>query len=349
LPDNPYGLFPLFEEIMSVTSPSPRHLITGAAGFLGSHLSDALLAQGHHVTGVDSFITGSPENIAHLQGNKGFEFIEHDLTTGLPERIAEQASARASKRFDRIWHLASPASPVGYVKHQVQTLKVNSTAAMELLELAEAHKARIFVASTSECYGDPLEHPQKETYWGHVNSIGMRSMYDEAKRFMEAATMAYHRERGVDTRIVRIFNTYGPRLAMNDGRVVVAFITQALRGEPLTVQGEGLQTRSLCFVEDEIRGFLALMESDYHLPVNVGNPDEVTMLELAKEIRELCGSKSEIVHTPLPPDDPKQRCPDISLARKLLGWEPRVARVEGLRRTIEFYRERVISGDGKGK
>ena len=326
---------------MSVTSPSPRHLITGAGGFLGSHLADALLAQGHHVTGVDSFITGSRDNIKHLVHNRQFEFIEHDLTTGLPQNIADPAAVRAGKRFDRIWHLASPASPVGYVKHQIQTLKVNASAAMELLELAETHKARIFVASTSECYGDPLEHPQKETYWGHVNTIGMRSMYDEAKRFMEAATMAYHRERGVDTRIVRIFNTYGPRLAPNDGRVVVAFITQALRGQPLTVQGDGSQTRSLCYVDDEIRGFLALMESDYHLPVNIGNPDEVTMLELAKEIRELCGSKSEIVHTPLPPDDPKQRCPDISLARNLLKWEPSVAREQGLKRTIEFYREKI--------
>jgi dTDP-glucose 4,6-dehydratase len=239
--------------------------------------------------------------------------------------------------------MASPASPVGYVKHQIQTLKVNSTSTIDLLELAEALKARIFVASTSECYGDPPanEHPQRETYWGNVNSIGMRSMYDEPKRFMEAAAMAYHRERGVDTRIVRIFNTYGPRLAINDGRVVVAFIMQALKGLPLTVQGEGLQTRSLCYVEDEIRGFIALMNSDYNLPVNIGNPDEVTMLDLAKEIRELCGSKSEIIHTPLPPDDPKQRCPDITLAGRLLGWKPTISRRDGLKRTIEFYRSKT--------
>jgi dTDP-glucose 4,6-dehydratase len=232
---------------------------------------------------------------------------------------------------------------VGYVKHQLQTLKVNSTATMELMELAEAQRSRIFVASTSECYGDPpaSEHPQRETYWGNVNSVGMRSMYDEAKRFMEAATMAYHRERGVDTRMVRIFNTYGPRLAPDDGRVVVAFITQALRNEPLTVQGEGSQTRSLCYVEDEIKGFMALMESDYHLPVNIGNPEEVTMLKLAEEIRELCGSTSKIVHTPLPPDDPKQRCPDISLAKKLLNWQPTIARREGLKRTIEYYRKHL--------
>jgi dTDP-glucose 4,6-dehydratase len=315
--------------------PAPlHHLITGGGGFLGSHLTDALLAQGHTVTAVDSFITGSRDNIDHLKGKPRYDFIEHDLTTGLPKALA-------AKPLQRIWHLASPASPVGYVKHQVQTLKVNATATMDLLELAETKKARMFVASTSECYGDPLEHPQTETYWGHVNSVGMRSMYDEAKRFMEAATMAYHRERGVDTRIVRIFNTYGPRLAVDDGRVVVAFITQCLRNQPLTVQGEGTQTRSLCYVEDEIKGFMALMESDYHMPVNIGNPDEVTMLQLASEIRELCGSTSEIIHTALPPDDPKQRCPDITLARKLLKWEPTVPRRDGLKKTIEFYRKKL--------
>ncbi|MCL2641072.1 MAG: SDR family oxidoreductase [Phycisphaerales bacterium] len=318
-------------------SPSLRHLITGGGGFLGSHLTDALLAQGHHVTSVDSFITSSPDNIAHLQTHPNYTFIEHDLTKGLPEQL----SYPKAKHFDRIWHLASPASPVGYVQHQVVTLKVNSCVAMKLLELAEDYNARNFVASTSECYGDPHEHPQKETYWGHVNSVGMRSMYDEAKRFMEAAVMAYHRERGVDTRIVRIFNTYGPRLAINDGRVVVAFITQALKNEPLTVQGEGQQTRSLCYVEDEIRGFMALMEADYHLPVNIGNPDEVTMIELAREIRELCKSTSEIIHTQLPPDDPRQRCPDITLAKNLLKWEPTIPRREGLKRTIAFYRNKL--------
>ena len=295
------------EAFMSVTSLSQRHLITGAAGFLGSHLADALLAQGHHVTAIDSFITGSAENVAHLANNSRFQLTQHDLTTGLPPSLRQSPSS--ATRFDRIWHLASPASPVGYVKHQIQTLKVNSTVAMDMLELAAAHHARIFVASTSECYGDPLEHPQRETYWGHVNSVGMRSMYDEAKRFMEAATMAYHRERGVDTRIVRIFNTYGPRLAMQDGRVVVAFITQALKGEPLTVQGEGSQTRSLCYVDDEIKGFLALMDSDFHLPVNIGNPEEVTMLQLAKEIRDLCASNSQIIHTPLPPTTPGSAAP----------------------------------------
>ena len=284
--------------------------------------------------GIDSFLTSSRDNITHLAGHPQFAFIEQDLTEGLPKELA-------SRKFDRIWHLASPASPVGYVKHQVTTLKVNATTTMELLELAEDQKARIFVASTSECYGDPLEHPQRETYWGNVNSIGMRSMYDEAKRFLEAATMAYHREREVDTRIVRIFNTYGPRLALHDGRVVVAFILQALKNEPLTVQGDGGQTRSLCYVADEIRGFLALMEADYHLPVNIGNPDEVTMLQLAHEIRELCGSTSEIIHTTLPPDDPKQRCPDITLAKRLLNWSPTIDRREGLKTTIEFYRKKI--------
>lgn len=332
-------------------------LITGAAGFLGSHLTDALLAQGHRVTGLDSLITGSQENLSHLRGNPNFTFIQHDLASGvgsgggglggmagLPVEIAPHKT-----RFDRIYHLASPASPVGYVKHQVVTLKVNSLATMALLELAEAMRARIFVASTSESYGDPLEHPQRETYWGHVNPVGMRSMYDEAKRFMEAATMAYHRERGVDTRIVRIFNTYGPRLAVDDGRVIVAFIKQCLRHEPITVQGQGSQTRSLCYVDDEIRGFMALMENEkggddgrgYHLPVNIGNPDEVTVLQMAQEIRELTGSNSEIRYTELPPDDPKQRCPDISLARQLLGWEPTIDRKEGLKRTIAFYRQKL--------
>jgi dTDP-glucose 4,6-dehydratase len=283
---------------------------------------------------VDSFITGSRENVAHLSSNPNFKLIEHDLVNPLPAEVLNQ-------KWDRIWHMASPASPVGYVKHQIVTLKVNALATMSLMELAELTKARIFVASTSECYGDPLEHPQRESYWGHVNPIGMRSMYDEAKRFMESATMAYHRERGVDTRIVRIFNTYGPRLAQDDGRVVVAFITQCLRNQPITVQGNGQQTRSLCYVEDEIRGFLALMESDYYLPVNIGNPDEVTMLELAIEIRDLCNSKSEIIHTALPPDDPKQRCPDITLAKKLLNWTPTVPRKDGLARTIEFYKKKL--------
>ncbi len=312
-----------------------RVLVTGAAGFLGSHLTDRLLELGHEVIGVDSLVTGSSDNISHLKTNPRFRLITADLAQGLPPELKNQS-------FDRIWHLASPASPVGYVKQQVITLKVNALATIELLELAEKCRARIFVASTSECYGDPLEHPQRETYWGHVNPVGMRSMYDESKRFMEAAAMVYHRERGVDTRIVRIFNTYGPRLAVDDGRVVVAFIKQALRGEPLTVQGDGSQTRSLCYVDDEIRGFLLLMESpDYHLPVNIGNPDEVSVMQIAREIRELCGSKSEIRHTPLPPDDPRQRCPDITLARQLLGWQPTISRRDGLLRTIEYYRRKL--------
>ncbi len=312
-----------------------RVLLTGAAGFLGSHLAEALVGLGQRVIGVDSLVTGSEENLSNLKGNPNFRFIRADIARSLPAEIGEE-------KFDRIWHLASPASPIGYVKHQVTTLKVNSLSTIDLLELAEKNKARIFVASTSECYGDPLEHPQTESYWGHVNPIGMRSMYDESKRFMEAACMAYHRERGVDTRIVRIFNTYGPRLAVDDGRVVVAFIKQALRGEPMTVQGDGSQTRSLCFVADEIRGFLLLMESpEYHLPVNIGNPEEVTMKELAMEIRDLIGSKSEIMYLPLPPDDPKQRCPNISLAKKLLGWEPAIPRKDGLALTIKYYREKL--------
>ena len=312
-----------------------RVLVTGAAGFLGSHLTDRLLELGHEVIGVDSLVTGSSDNISHLKTNPRFRLITADLAQGLPPELKNQS-------FDRIWHLASPASPVGYVKQQVITLKVNALATIELLELAEKCRARIFVASTSECYGDPLEHPQKESYWGNVNPVGMRSMYDESKRFMEAAAMVYHRERGVDTRIVRIFNTYGPRLAVDDGRVVVAFIKQALRGEPLTVQGDGSQTRSLCYVDDEIRGFLLLMESpDYHLPVNIGNPDEVSVMQIAREIRELCGSKSEILHTPLPPDDPRQRCPDITLAKQLLGWQPTISRRDGLLRTIEYYRRKL--------
>ncbi|MGC8560607.1 MAG: UDP-glucuronic acid decarboxylase family protein [Phycisphaerae bacterium] len=314
---------------------SQRVLVTGAAGFLGSHLTDRLLELGHEVIGVDSLVTGSSDNISHIKTNPRFRLITADLAQGLPPELKNQS-------FDRIWHLASPASPVGYVKQQVITLKVNALATIELLELAEKCRARIFVASTSECYGDPLEHPQKESYWGNVNPVGMRSMYDESKRFMEAAAMVYHRERGVDTRIVRIFNTYGPRLAVDDGRVVVAFIKQALRGEPLSVQGDGSQTRSLCYVDDEIRGFLLLMESpDYHLPVNIGNPDEVSVMQIAREIRELCGSKSEIRHTPLPPDDPRQRCPDITLARQLLGWEPTISRRDGLLRTIEYYRRKL--------
>jgi len=322
--------------VPSTKSSRPlRVLVTGAAGFLGSHLTDSLLAQGHEVLGVDSFITGSPENVAHLAGNPKFSLVKHDLAAGLPPAVAQGS-------FDRIFHMASPASPVGYVQHQVITLKANSLATMELLELAERTKARMLVASTSECYGDPLEHPQRETYWGHVNPVGMRSMYDEAKRFMEAAVMAYHRERGVDTRIVRIFNTYGPRLALNDGRVIVAFITQALANKPLTVQGDGSQTRSLCYVEDEVRGFLLLMESKgYHLPVNIGNPDEITVMQIALEIKELCNSKSEIINMPLPPDDPRQRCPDITLARQLLNWEPKIARREGLKRTVAYYRKKL--------
>jgi dTDP-glucose 4,6-dehydratase len=310
-------------------------LITGGAGFLGSHLSDLLISQGHKVTAVDSLVTGSEANITQLKGHPNYRFIKADISDHLPPEILDQP-------WTRIWHMASPASPVGYVKHQITTVKVNAIATIRLLELAEKTKARIFVASTSECYGDPHEHPQTEKYWGNVNPVGMRSMYDEPKRFMEAATMAFHRERGVDTRIVRIFNTYGPRLAIDDGRVVVAFIKQALKNEPMTVQGDGQQTRSLCYVADEIQGFIKLMEHpDYHMPVNIGNPDEVTVLQIAEEIKEVIGSKSQIIRTPLPPDDPKQRCPDISLAKKLLGWEPKVPRKEGLTKTVDFYKKQL--------
>ncbi len=315
--------------------PARRVLVTGAAGFLGSHLCDLLVHLGHDVIGVDSFITGSRENLTQLKDHRHFKLVQADLAESLPPDLA-------TGRFDRIYHMASPASPVGYVRHQVNTLKVNSFATVWLLELAQRCKARILVASTSECYGDPLEHPQTESYWGHVNPVGMRSMYDESKRFMEAATMAYHRERHVDTRIVRIFNTYGPRLALDDGRVVPAFIKQSLTNAPMTVQGDGAQTRSLCYVDDEIRGLMLLMESEgYHLPINIGNPEEVTMLQLAHEIRELAGSTSTITHTPLPPDDPRQRCPNITLAKEKLNWQPTVPRREGLKTTINYYRKRL--------
>ena len=309
-----------------------RILISGGGGFLGSHLTDLLLAQGHEVVGVDNFITGKPDNIAHLRGNPRYTFIRHDVI----EPLAFEGPV------DRIYHMASPASPVGYVKHQVATLKVNSQGTWNLLEMAEKKKSRFLMASTSECYGDPAVNPQPESYWGNVNSIGLRSMYDEAKRFSEACTMAYHRERGVDTRLIRIFNTYGPRMDPYDGRVVINFIRQALNNEPLTVFGEGKQTRSLCYVSDLVRGINLTMESDFHEPINLGNPDELTIHSIAKEILSLIpGTTSKIVFMPMPPDDPRVRCPDITRAKKILGWTPVVSRRDGLAKMIEFYRDQL--------
>ncbi len=311
-----------------------RILISGAAGFLGSHLTDLLLGQGHEVVGADNFITGKPANIAHLRGkNPKFTFIETDVT----------APPKIDGPIDRIYHMASPASPIGYVKHQVATLKVNSQGTWNLLELAQSKNGRFLMASTSECYGDPAVHPQREDYWGNVNPIGLRSMYDESKRFSEACTMAYNRERKVDTRIIRIFNTYGPRMDPYDGRVVISFIRQALNNEPLTVFGEGKQTRSLCYVSDLVRGINLTMESDFCEPINLGNPDEITILQIARDILELIPeSKSTITFHPMPPDDPRVRCPDITRARQILGWSPVIHRKEGLKKMIDFYRDQLI-------
>jgi dTDP-glucose 4,6-dehydratase len=309
-----------------------RILISGGGGFLGSHLTDLLLAQGHEVIGVDNYITGKPDNVAHLAGHPRHKLIKHDVILPLD----------VDGPIDRIYHMASPASPVGYVKHQVATMKVNSQGTWNLLELAEKKDARFLMASTSECYGDPTVNPQREDYWGNVNPIGLRSMYDEAKRFSEACTMAYHRERGVDTRLIRIFNTYGPRMDPYDGRVVINFIRQALNNEPLTVFGEGKQTRSLCYVSDLVRGINLTMEADFHEPINLGNPDEVTILQIAREIIALIpGTTSKIVFLPMPPDDPRVRCPDITRAKQILNWQPVVGRREGLGKMIDFYRDQL--------
>ena len=305
-----------------------RTLITGGAGFIGSHLCDALLAGGHQVVCVDNFITGSARNIAHLKNDSGFQFIYHDVN--LPFDCGH---------VDYIFHFASPASPADYMKHGIETLKVGSLGSLHTLELARKYGARYLLASTSECYGDPLQHPQKETYWGHVNPIGPRSVYDESKRFAEAVTMAYHRYYGVDTRILRIFNTYGPRLQLNDGRVISNFMKQALRGEPLTVYGDGRQTRSFCYVSDEIEGILRLAWSEIHDPVNVGNPQEFTILDCAHLVLKVTGSESLIIHAPLPVDDPKQRRPDISKAGRLLGWEPVVDLAFGLKLSMPYFQE----------
>lgn len=307
-----------------------RILITGAAGFLGSHLTDLLLSQGHQVVGMDNLITGRRDNIKHLHGHPRYQFIQQDVIE----------SVEVDGTIDRIYHMASPASPIGYVKHQVATLKVNSQGTWNLLELSLEKNARFLMASTSECYGDPAVNPQPESYWGNVNPIGLRSMYDEAKRFSEACTMAYHRERGADTRIIRIFNTYGPRMDPHDGRVVISFIRQAMNNEPLTVFGDGKQTRSLCYISDLVRGINLTMESDFHEPINLGNPSELTILDIAKEVLALLPeSTSEITHLPMPPDDPKVRRPDITRAKQVLGWQPTVSRREGLAKMIQSYRE----------
>ena len=310
-----------------------RAVVTGGAGFLGSHLCDALLGDGWNVVAVDNLLTGRRANLAHLKHLKNdsrFELIEKDICE--PFDVG---------RFDYIFHFASPASPVDYMLHGIPTLKVGSLGTFNALDLARKYGAKYLVSSTSECYGDPLEHPQTETYWGNVNSIGPRSVYDEAKRFTEAATMAYHRYHQVDTRIVRIFNTYGPRMQINDGRVIPNFMKQALCGEELTVYGNGLQTRSFCYVSDEIDGFLRLAKSDEHLPVNIGNPNEFTMLECAQLVLKVTSSKSQIRYEPLPQDDPKQRRPDITKARRLLGWEPKIDLETGLRKSLDYFQQAV--------
>ena len=308
-----------------------RTLITGGAGFLGSHLCDRLLAEGHEVLCVDNFITGRPANIKHLQKNPKFRIIVHDASEPL----------FVDGLVDNVMHFASPASPVDYVKSPIQTLKIGSLGTHVALGIAKAHGARFLLASTSEVYGDPEVHPQTEDYWGHVNPVGERSMYDEAKRFAEAMTMAYHREHKVNTHIVRIFNTYGPRMRLDDGRVLPNFVGQALRGEPITVYGEGQQTRSFCYCTDLVDGIYKLLMSDYHMPVNIGNPSEITIMQFAEEILKATKSASKIIYKPLPPDDPKQRKPNIELARKLLGWEPKIDRAEGLKMTLEYFKDKV--------
>lgn len=311
------------------TDSKKTALVTGAAGFLGSHLSDRLLSEGFKVIGMDNLITGNLRNIKHLSGNPDFEFVQHDVTKfiSVPGPV------------NLIFHFASPASPIDYLQIPIQTLKVSSLGTHNALGLAKEKGATFLIASTSECYGDPLEHPQKETYWGNVNPIGPRGCYDEAKRFAEAMTMAYHRFHKVDTKIVRIFNTYGPRMRLEDGRVVPAFIGQALQGKPLTVFGDGSQTRSFCYVSDLIDGIFRLSQGDYHEPCNIGNPAEMTVMEFAQKILAILGSKVPIECKPLPTDDPKQRRPDISLAKKLLGWEPKVVFDEGIPKTIAYFKD----------
>ncbi len=304
-------------------------VVTGGAGFIGSHLCDRFLAEGHAVVCVDNLITGSEANIAHLRSHPQFRLISHDITKPL----------ELEGTVHRILHFASPASPIDYLKLPIQTLKVGSLGTLNALGIAKAKNARFLLASTSEVYGDPQVHPQVESYWGHVNPIGPRGVYDEAKRFAEAMTMAYYRAHGVQTRIVRIFNTYGPRMRAQDGRAIPAFLTQALAGEPLTAFGSGNQTRSFCYIDDLIEGIMRLIESDYHDPVNLGNPGEYTILQLAKRIIDLTRSTSQVEFRPLPQDDPKQRCPDITVARQTFGWQPQVDLDTGLQRTIDWFRQ----------
>jgi dTDP-glucose 4,6-dehydratase len=308
-----------------------RSLVTGGAGFLGSHLCDRLLSEGHQVVCLDNLITGDIANISHLMGNPNFSFLNYDVTNYL----------FIDGQLDFIFHFASPASPIDYLKVPIQTLKVGSLGTHKALGLAKAKGARFFIASTSEVYGDPLIHPQTENYWGNVNPVGPRGVYDEAKRFSEAMTMAYHRYHGVETRIIRIFNTYGERMRINDGRAIPAFMSQALRNEDVTVFGDGSQTRSVCYVSDLIDGIYRLMMSDYDMPMNIGNPEEVTMLQLAKEIVQITGSKSRIVFKELPQDDPKVRQPDITKAKELLGWQPKVNRKEGLQKTLTYFKAKL--------
>src|SRR5690554_5047803 len=305
-----------------------RILITGAAGFLGSHLCDRFIKEGYFVIGMDNMITGSLKNIEHLFKLENFEFYHHDVTKFV----------HVPGKLDYILHFASPASPIDYLKIPIQTLKVGSLGTHNLLGLAKVKNARILIASTSEVYGDPLVHPQTEDYYGNVNAIGPRGVYDEAKRFQESLTMAYHSFHGLETRIVRIFNTYGPKMRLNDGRVIPAFMGQALRGEDLTIFGDGNQTRSFCYVDDQIEGIFRLLMSDYHLPVNIGNPNEITINEFAQEIIALTGTDQKIIYKPLPENDPLQRRPDISLAKKILNWEPKTSRSEGLKKTFEYFK-----------
>ncbi len=314
-----------------VKQAKPVSVVTGAAGFLGSHLTDLLLKKGHKVIGIDNFVTGAVTNIEHLGGNQDFRFIQQDVTEFI----------FLSGCVNYVWHFASPASPIDYAKLPIQTLKVGSLGTHKALGLAKEKGAKFLLASTSEIYGDPLVHPQPEEYWGNVNTIGPRGCYDESKRFAEAMVMAYHREHGLKTRIVRIFNTYGPRMRLNDGRVVPAFVSQALSGKPLTIFGDGGQTRSFCYCSDLIDGIYRLMMGDYHLPVNIGNPRELTVKQFAEEIVRLTGTRSRLVYKSLPVDDPRQRKPDIAKARKLLKWRPKISLAKGMEKTLEYFRGKI--------